>query len=179
MLYSCRVQGLPFYYGFLTPVVLVIALNSVAFVLIIHSLMNAGSKIAANKRATGLQHVRRGTAILIVLGLTWIFGVFVLSDAKLFLQYLFAILNSFQGFLVFVFYCLLSSDTRAKYAKLCQTQRGSENSRKRYTPQTTSEGRFHEINMNKKKKGNVYTSSNPTSTTLPEQEKLEMTSFKA
>ncbi|XP_046862950.1 adhesion G-protein coupled receptor G2-like [Xenia sp. Carnegie-2017] len=136
----CRVQGSPFYYGFLTPVVLIIALNSVAFVLIINSLMNAGSKIAANKSATGLQHVRRSTAILIVLGLTWIFGVFALSDANLIFQYLFAILNSFQGFLVFVFYCLLSSDTRAKYAKLCQNQRGSENSRKRYTPHTTSKG---------------------------------------
>ncbi|CAB4035459.1 plexin-B2-like isoform X1 [Paramuricea clavata] len=60
----CRVQGLPFQVGFLTPVVLILVVNSIAFVLIIRSLLTAGSKVAADKRATGLQHARRASAIL-------------------------------------------------------------------------------------------------------------------
>jgi hypothetical protein len=115
---SCRVQGLPFQVGFLTPVVLILVVNSIAFVLIIRSLLTAGSKVAADKRATGLQHARRASAILVVLGLTWLFGILAIRDAKLVFQYLFCILNSFQGLLVFIFYCVLSSETKVKYKNL-------------------------------------------------------------
>ena len=39
-----------------------------------------------------------------LLGLTWIFGVMAVGDARDFFQYLFTIFNSLQGFFIFFFY---------------------------------------------------------------------------
>jgi hypothetical protein len=154
------VQGLPFQIGFLAPVVLILIVNTIAFVLIIRSLLKAGSKVAADKRATGLQQVRRASAIMVVLGLTWLFGVLAIRDAKLVFQYLFCIFNAFQGLLVFVFYCLLSSETRAKYRKLLRSKNTeSGTSGKQRYPHSSSEGKFHEINSNKNTRSNIYTTS--------------------
>ena len=148
--------------------------NSVAFALIIRSLLNAGSKVAADKRATGLQHARRGAAILVVLGLTWLFGVLAVRDAKLVFQYLFCIFNSIQGLLVFVFYCLLSSETRAKYRKLLGGEsKESDTSGKHRYPASSSEGRFREVNSNKKT-NNVYTTSTGSSSLPSSKPDLEM-----
>ena len=88
--------------SFLAPVVLVLIINTIAFILIIRSLLKSGSKVAADKRATGLQQARRASAIMVVLGLTWLFGVLAVRDAKLIFQYLFCIFNSIQGLLVFI-----------------------------------------------------------------------------
>ena len=145
--------------GFLAPVVLILAVNSVAFALIIRSLLKARSKVAADRRATGLQHARRGAAILVLLGLTWVFGVLAICDAKSVFQYLFCIFNSIQGLLVFIFYCVLSSETKANYRKLLGTKgKESDTSGKHSYPGSSSERKFREINSNKKK-SNVYTTS--------------------
>ena len=55
------------------------------------------------------------SGILVTLGLTWLFGAVAIGDAKLVFQYLFTIFNSMQGLLVFIFYCVLSVQTRTKY----------------------------------------------------------------
>ena len=143
--------------------VLILVVNSIAFALIIRSLLKAGSKVAADKRATGLQHARRGAAILVVLGLTWLFGVLAIRDAKLVFQYLFCIFNSIQGLLVFIFYCVLSSETKAKYRKLFGGKdKESDTSGKHRYPGSSSEGKFREINSNKKN-SDVYTSTGSSS----------------
>ena len=180
-LYSCRVQGLPFQISFLAPVILILVVNSIAFVLIIRSLLTAGSKVTADKRATGLQHARRGSAILVVLGLTWLFGILAISDAKLVFQYLFCIFNSIQGLLVFLFYCVLSSETKAKYKKLfCgkkSAQSDTSHGKQRYAG-TSSEGRFHEINSNKNTTSNVYTmSTGESSMSTPNKVNVEMSNL--
>ena len=151
-------KGLAFQVAFLAPVVLILIVNLLAFILIFRSLLSSGSKVAADKKATGWQHARRGSAILTVLGLTWLFGVLAVRDAKLVFQYLFCIFNSVQGLLVFIFYCVLSSETRVKYSKLFCGDKESDTShgKARYHG-SSSEGKFHEINKNKK--GDVYTTS--------------------
>ena len=49
---------------------------------------------------------------MILLGLTWLFGILALDDAKLVFQYLFCIFNALQGFFVFLFFCVLPHGTR-------------------------------------------------------------------
>ena len=118
--------------------------------------------MTADKRATGLQHARRGAAILVVLGLTWLFGVLAIRDVKLVFQHLFCIFNSIQGLLVFIFYCVLSLETKAKYRKLFGGKgKESDTSGKHRYPGSCSEGKFREINSNKK--SDVYTSTGSSS----------------
>ena len=101
--------------AFLAPVLLILVFNFIAYVFILHSLLNTGLKVTANLKTSGITQARRGIAILVVLGLTWLFGVLAIKDAKLAFQYLFCIFNSIQGLLVFIFYCALSKETRKKW----------------------------------------------------------------
>ena len=129
--FSCRLHGVPFYVSFLAPVLLILLLNSIAFVLILHSLLSSGSKITSDRKVTGFQQFRRGATVLILLGLTWLFGVLAISDAKIVSQYLFCIFNSLQGLFVFVFYCVFSSENRKRYKSIVLrkvlTEAGSQN----------------------------------------------------
>lgn len=46
-------------------------------------------------------------ALLCLLGLTWSFGLFFISEASIVMAYLFTIFNTFQGMFIFIFHCLL------------------------------------------------------------------------
>jgi len=51
----------------------------------------------------------KGAFVLIVLlGLTWIFGLFYVDSQSVFIAYVFTVLNSLQGLFIFVFHCLMS-----------------------------------------------------------------------
>ena len=126
--FSCRLQGLPFQVAFLAPVLLILAFNFVAFILIIRSLLTSESKVTTDRRTSGITQARRAIAILVVLGLTWLFGALAINDAKLVFQYLFCIFNSLQGLFVFIFYCVLSKDTRKKWKKLSSKKRKPDSS---------------------------------------------------
>ena len=92
--------------------------NTIAFVVIFRYLLASGSKVTSDIKVSGLQQAKRAIGILSVLGLTWLFGVLEISDAKLVFQYLFCIFNSIQGLLVFLFYCVRSAETRPKYKNI-------------------------------------------------------------
>lgn len=60
----------------------------------------------------------KGAAILVVLlGLTWVFGVLFISQETVVMAYLFTALNSFQGLFIFVFHCLMNEKVKKEYKK--------------------------------------------------------------
>ncbi|XP_046853691.1 adhesion G-protein coupled receptor G6-like isoform X2 [Xenia sp. Carnegie-2017] len=108
----CQLKGVPFIIGFFTPTVIIIFFNLVAFLCIIRSLYNSGNNVTSNQKISGFTQARQGIAIMVLLGLTWIFGILAIDDAKRVFQYLFAIFNTLQGFFVFLFFIILPSGTR-------------------------------------------------------------------
>lgn len=52
--------------------------------------------------------IRAAWILIILLGLTWIFGLFYVNQETIFMAYIFNILNSLQGFFIFIFHCLLN-----------------------------------------------------------------------
>ena len=64
------------------------------------------------KRALGV------FGISVVLGLTWVFGAFIVSEGSDVFRYLFVIFNTFQGFLFFVFIVIVGSEGRAFWRNL-------------------------------------------------------------
>ena len=52
--------------------------------------------------------LRASMIILPLLGVTWLFGILTMTSVSLVFNYIFAILNSLQGFLIFVFHCVLN-----------------------------------------------------------------------
>ncbi|XP_048757529.2 adhesion G protein-coupled receptor L3-like isoform X2 [Ostrea edulis] len=60
----------------------------------------------------------KGAAILVVLlGLTWGFGILFISEESVTMAYIFTILNSFQGLFIFVFHCLMNEKVKKEYKK--------------------------------------------------------------
>ena len=113
-----------FFVAFLTPVLTVFIFNSVVFVLVTkvifqHTFMSrsAKSKIKRSIKQTK-QFILSLFSIMILFGLTWIFGAFTISGASTTFQYLFAICNSLQGFLIFIFFSVIPKDARQSWVEL-------------------------------------------------------------
>ena len=80
--------------------------------------------------------------IMCLFGLTWVFAVFTFSssnaDVYFALQFLFAFFNAFQGFYIFLFFVVLSSDAREAWrGLLCKCLTKDESSSK-YEPHSSS-----------------------------------------
>ncbi|KAL3868658.1 hypothetical protein ACJMK2_041436 [Sinanodonta woodiana] len=84
---------------------------------------NSNSMIseAASKTYMEIPTWLRGAAVLVVLlGLTWVFGVMFLSEESVAMAYIFTIFNSLQGVFIFIFHCLLDRKVKKEYRKIIQ-----------------------------------------------------------
>lgn len=73
-----------------------------------------------NEKVTPAQ-VRGAFTVMVLLGVTWVFGPIAIKESKLVFYYLFTILNSLQGFLIFVFRCLFNTEVRSAWVMLIKT----------------------------------------------------------
>ena len=118
LLRSCRVTGISFYIAFLVPTVAVLVFNIIVFLLVVKALL--GTRISNNRTKHGIVHFRRVLGIAVVFGITWLFGVLAIGELKLIFQYLFCITNAFQGFMIFILYCLTDRKVRERLVRfLC------------------------------------------------------------
>lgn len=65
--------------------------------------------------------VRGAFAVMVLLGVTWVFGPFAVNEAKLVFNYIFCVLNSLQGFLIFIFRCLFNPEARMAWILLMKS----------------------------------------------------------
>ena len=91
--------------------------NLIIFIMVVISLKRShGNK---NKHAHSpdvFAQLRIAASCCTLLGLTWLFGVLAIADARLPFQYLFCIFNSLQG--AFIFYFNIVRQSRVKTAWL-------------------------------------------------------------
>ncbi|XP_041958775.1 adhesion G protein-coupled receptor E1-like isoform X7 [Alosa sapidissima] len=124
-----------FIWAFFGPVCIIIFLN--AFFLIITLWKLAEKLTSLNPDLSNLQMIKGFTmtamAQLCVLGGMWIFGCFMFQSVAM--AYLFTILNSLQGALIFLMHCLMSKPVRDEYAKFLS---GIFTPEKRRYPEYTS-----------------------------------------
>lgn len=59
--------------------------------------------------------------LLFLLGLTWTFGLLYLNQESVAMAYLFAALNSLQGFFIFLFHCIQNEKVRCCAYKATST----------------------------------------------------------
>ncbi|EDO45462.1 predicted protein, partial [Nematostella vectensis] len=116
-LFSCWVSfsnGLV--WTFVAPVLLISLVNFIILIRVVREmtrLQNSKSSDTSNTR----QSVKACVVLFPLLGLTWVFGVLAVTDAGLVFQYLFTILNSLQGLLIFVLHVLRSSEIRHAFER--------------------------------------------------------------
>ena len=115
-----------FFAAFMTPVAFVIFINTITFLLIMYKLATRPPNAADPDRTSeGLLKIKRAFGILILVGITWMFGFFAVREARLVFQYLFAIFNSLQGFAIFMFYCVIQKKVRECWWALLTCNLGS------------------------------------------------------
>ncbi|XP_068752097.1 uncharacterized protein [Montipora capricornis] len=99
-------------WAFIAPVICIILVNIVVFILAIRKMM--GTKHAQSK--TQIEKVKAGikasAVVLPLLGITWLFGLLAFNSATIAFKYIFAIVNSLQGFMIFIFHCLLNKQIK-------------------------------------------------------------------
>uniref|UniRef100_UPI003AAE53EA adhesion G protein-coupled receptor E5-like n=1 Tax=Centroberyx gerrardi TaxID=166262 RepID=UPI003AAE53EA len=105
-------------WSFFGPVCLIIIFNVFFFIITVWKLAQKFSSL--NPDLSKLNKIKAFTVTAIaqmcVLGLMWVSGAFVFQEGTAPAAYIFTILNSLQGALVFVMHCLLSKQVRDEYA---------------------------------------------------------------
>ncbi|KAF7654926.1 hypothetical protein LDENG_00063280 [Lucifuga dentata] len=105
-------------WSFFGPVCLIIILNVLFFIITVWKLAQKFSSL--NPDLSKLHKIKAFTVTAIaqmcILGLMWVFGAFLFQEGSTVAAYIFTILNSLQGALVFVMHCLLSKQVRDEYA---------------------------------------------------------------
>ncbi|KAI5091261.1 adhesion G protein-coupled receptor E1-like, partial [Silurus meridionalis] len=129
-----------FIWSFFAPVCIIILLNSFFFVITVWKLVQKFSSLNPDlsklKRLRGF--VMTAVAQLCVLGGMWVFGCFLFQEeGTLVMAYLFTLLNSLQGALIFIMHCLMSKSVREEYKKLCGRAYTSE--KKRHSEYSTNQ----------------------------------------
>ena len=110
-----------FFAAFLGPILLILAFNAVMFIVVIAVIIKHTVKrsIDHKKKTDSIQLMINITSVFVLFGLTWIFGALTIMKAAPTFQIVFTILNSFQGFLIFIFFCVLKKEIRSSWAQLC------------------------------------------------------------
>ena len=107
--HSCRLEPPAYYVAFLSPVLLVIVVNSIVLAKSVWTLCTGVTSVGrkgANTKVKGI------LGLTFLLGVTWILGIPMMDEARLPFQYIFAILNTVQGVAVLVFQFALNKPTR-------------------------------------------------------------------
>uniref|UniRef100_A0A8C0SW33 Adhesion G protein-coupled receptor E3 n=1 Tax=Canis lupus familiaris TaxID=9615 RepID=A0A8C0SW33_CANLF len=109
-----------FIWSFLGPVCAIICVNLVIFLLVLWILKKKLSSL--NSEVSTIQNIRmltfKATAQLFILGCTWCLGILQVGPAAHVMAYLFTIINSLQGFFIFLVYCLLSQQVRKWFGEI-------------------------------------------------------------
>eukprot|EP00731_Ephydatia_muelleri_P018402 Em0011g442a len=109
-----------FFAAFLGPILLILAFNAVVFTVVIAVIIKHTIKrsIDHNRKTDSIQLMINIISVFVLFGLTWIFGALTIMKAAQIFQIVFTILNSFQGFLIFILFCVLKKEIRSSWADI-------------------------------------------------------------
>lgn len=108
-----------FYVALLTPACIILFVNTVVFGMVTKVILKPKFKNRhqCTQNVTSIQ-VRGCFTVMVLLGVTWLFGPLAINEMKLIFNYFFCILNSLQGFFIFVFRCLLNPEAKMAWIQL-------------------------------------------------------------
>ena len=118
---------IPFLAAFLLPVFIILIFNVIIYIIVIRVLIlhtirkNKRMSKSSLKTSDAIKMILSYSGILILFGLTWISAVFTFitePNTSFIVQFFFAFFNAFQGFFIFVFFVILSSDSRDAWRSL-------------------------------------------------------------
>ncbi|KAM4887985.1 adhesion G protein-coupled receptor E5 [Thomomys bottae] len=117
-----------FLWSFVGPLAFVILCNAVIFVITVWRLTQKFSEINPDLKRLQRARVLTVTAVaqLFVLGVTWVFGLFLFDPHSVALSYVFTLLNCLQGLFLFLLLCLLNKKVREEYRRWASAMVGGK-----------------------------------------------------
>ncbi|XP_013416248.1 adhesion G protein-coupled receptor L3 isoform X2 [Lingula anatina] len=118
-----------FVWSFVAPVCLVITVNIVMLSIAVYMMCRHATTATSikHKEKTRMENIRdwiKGSIVLVVLlGLTWAFGMLYINEESVVMAYVFTILNSLQGLFIFIFHCLMNEKVQKEYKKCARRTR--------------------------------------------------------
>ncbi|ELU11325.1 hypothetical protein CAPTEDRAFT_226868 [Capitella teleta] len=112
-----------FIWAFVGPVIAVIAVNLVMLGIAIYMMCKHANATAAwkMKQKSKLENIRswvKGAVVLVVLlGLTWSFGLLYMNKESTVMAYIFTVLNTLQGLFIYIFHCVMNDKVQKEYKK--------------------------------------------------------------
>uniref|UniRef100_H0VY79 Adhesion G protein-coupled receptor G4 n=1 Tax=Cavia porcellus TaxID=10141 RepID=H0VY79_CAVPO len=94
---------------------LIFFVNLSMFCTVLAQLNSMKSQRQKTRRKMILRDLKGTLSLTFLLGLTWGFAFFAWGPVRIFFLYLFAICNTLQGFLIFVFYCVMKDSVREQW----------------------------------------------------------------
>ncbi|KAI7801946.1 putative G-protein coupled receptor 112 [Triplophysa rosa] len=104
-----------FYTTVVSFVILILVCNIGVFTVVLVQIRKMQVNKPTGSRKGLLHDLRVVISLTFLLGLTWLPAFFAWGPAKTPLLYLFSILNSLQGFFIFLFYCLMKDNVRKQW----------------------------------------------------------------
>ncbi|XP_062599418.1 adhesion G-protein coupled receptor D1-like [Saccostrea cucullata] len=102
--------------------------------MVMKTMFSSSFMVKKSLKEKTISGVRGMSALLPVLGLTWVFGILSIDSSTIVFKYLFAIFNSLQGLFIFLFHVLMNNQVRQamsrkirKYESRTLTTRTSKN----------------------------------------------------
>ncbi|XP_048773083.2 adhesion G-protein coupled receptor G2-like isoform X2 [Ostrea edulis] len=119
--YYCWMSRTPFYFAFLIPMALIILINCIIFFMVLKTLLTRSKTLQSNQSESkrAMMNLRASISIFIILGLSWTFGILAIEDARVVFSYIFTILTTFQGFIIFILFIARGKKLRYNWKKLC------------------------------------------------------------
>ncbi|XP_076462795.1 latrophilin-like protein 1 [Babylonia areolata] len=113
-----------FIWSFVGPAMAVMLINVIMLAIAIYIMVRHSTMSHTMRQKSAPQKMRtwvKGAVVLVVLlGLTWVFGVLYLDNVyhTLIFSYIFTVLNTLQGLFIFCFHCLLNDKVQKEYRRL-------------------------------------------------------------
>uniref|UniRef100_A0A4W4HK15 Adhesion G protein-coupled receptor L1a n=1 Tax=Electrophorus electricus TaxID=8005 RepID=A0A4W4HK15_ELEEL len=103
-----------FIWMFIGPVSLVILLNLVVVVITIHRMIRHSTVLKPD--SSRFDNINSVTLLLLVT-LTWVFGLLFINENSVVMAYLFTSFNALHGLFIFIFHCALQKKVQKEYGK--------------------------------------------------------------
>ncbi|EDO34537.1 predicted protein, partial [Nematostella vectensis] len=101
-----------FVWAFIGPVTFIIAINCLILIVVVKTIVNSASTVKNSDHAHIRAGVKGALVLMPLLGVSWISGLLAVNKDTVFFQYVFAITNSFQGFLIFLLHVVFNTEVR-------------------------------------------------------------------
>ncbi|XP_068700700.1 uncharacterized protein [Montipora foliosa] len=104
-------------WAFIGPVIGIILVNCFILFMVIKTVVVSASSVKNDKH----DHIKAGVkglfVLMPILGVGWILGLFALNKGTVVFEYAFAIVNGFQGLLIFLLHCVFNNEVRQAFRR--------------------------------------------------------------